>query len=172
MMKRFRNSAAFKTMANNNFVRTLLFTLFIPNVVTASPLLSHETEVRFGVLANKGVENALERWNPTADYLNQQLPEIAQVVTEAIRKYDIFARWGGEEFMVLVPNSKAEETALMAKKIRERIEKYAFTEAGTVTCSFGVTEYRDGDSIDSLVTRADQSLYKAKEQGRNRVEIS
>jgi ABC-type phosphate/phosphonate transport system substrate-binding protein len=57
------------------FTNTLLFTLFILNVVTASPLLSHETEVTFGVLANKGVENALERWNPTADYLNRQLPE-------------------------------------------------------------------------------------------------
>ena len=100
------------------------------------------------------------------------LKEIAQVVTETIRKYDIVARWGGEEFVILVPNSKAEETALMAEKIRETIEKYAFTEAGTVTCSFGVTEYKDGDSIDSLVTRADEALYKAKEQGRNRVETS
>lgn len=99
------------------------------------------------------------------------LKELAKVVNETIRKYDIVARWGGEEFVILVPNSKAEETALMAEKIREKIEKYAFTEAGVVTCSFGATEYKDGDSIDSLVTRADQALYKAKEQGRNRVEI-
>jgi diguanylate cyclase (GGDEF)-like protein len=100
------------------------------------------------------------------------LKEIAQVVVGTIRKYDIFARWGGEEFMILVPNSSLEGTLLMAEKIRSAIEKYAFTEVGTVTCSFGVTEYKDGDSIDSLVIRADGALYKAKELGRNRVETN
>jgi diguanylate cyclase (GGDEF)-like protein len=98
------------------------------------------------------------------------LEEIARVVADAIRKYDIFARWGGEEFMILVPNSNLEGTLLMAEKVRSTIENYAFTEVGTVTCSFGITEYKDGDSVDSLVIRADGALYKAKELGRNRVE--
>jgi diguanylate cyclase (GGDEF)-like protein len=100
------------------------------------------------------------------------LEEIAQVVADTIRKYDIFARWGGEEFMILVPNSRLDGTLLMAEKVRSTIAKYAFTEVGTLTCSFGVTEYKDGDNIDSLVIRADGALYKAKELGRNRVETN
>jgi diguanylate cyclase (GGDEF)-like protein len=99
------------------------------------------------------------------------LKEIAHVVMADIRTYDIFARWGGEEFMILVPSSKVAEAVSMAEKIRSTIEKYDFTEVGTITCSFGVTEHREGESIDSLFTRVDGALYKAKEHGRNRVEM-
>jgi diguanylate cyclase (GGDEF)-like protein len=100
------------------------------------------------------------------------LKELAHTVAEAIRKYDILARWGGEEFVILVPGSSLEKTAIMAESMRARIERIAFSEGGTVTCSFGVTEWRNDDNVDSVVKRADDALYKAKELGRNRIEAN
>ena len=74
MLKRFKNSNRFRLMSAGSLLKAALLSLIILSVISASPVLSLETEVRLGVLANKGVENALKRWNPTAAYLNQQLP--------------------------------------------------------------------------------------------------
>ncbi len=98
------------------------------------------------------------------------LRELARLISANIRNYDSFARWGGEEFMLLAPNDSLENAAALAGKLRAIVQESAFEGAGRVTCSFGVAAYRAGDTLESFTGRADEALYKAKSGGRNRVE--
>ncbi|HQS57554.1 MAG TPA: diguanylate cyclase [Gallionellaceae bacterium] len=100
---------------------------------------------------------------------DQVLLKLALLVSGNIRDTDIFARWGGEEFVILASNCETQCPHSLAEKIRKLIEFYPFEEVGQVTCSFGVTEYCSGDDQESIVKRADSNLYRAKEAGRNRV---
>jgi len=98
------------------------------------------------------------------------LRETARLVSGHIREMDIFARWGGEEFMVLVPNNDLIQAAFVAEKLRGVIEAHDFGDNLKVTSSFGVAEFRAGDSDDVFAVRADEAMYRAKSNGRNRVE--
>jgi len=94
---------------------------------------------------------------------------LASLVSATIRKDDIFARWGGEEFLILIESTGIENAARMAEKLRKAIMDHEFPEVKQVTCSFGVTSYSPGDTGESFINRADSALYRAKESGRNRV---
>ncbi len=96
------------------------------------------------------------------------LKEIAQLVRDLIRASDALVRWGGEEFMILVPHT-GDEAADLAEKLRAAVESHRFSHAPTVTASFGVSAYVPGDTQETLCERTDQALYRAKNQGRNRV---
>lgn len=98
------------------------------------------------------------------------LREVAQIVSNSIKRSDIFARWGGEEFVVLTPNTSIDGAFKLAENIRENLEIHIFTDIGYLTSSFGVTEAKREDSIDKFIDRADRALYRAKKSGRNRVE--
>lgn len=98
------------------------------------------------------------------------LVELAGIVNESIRDVDIFARWGGEEFMVLAPEIALAEAMDLAERLRTAIEFFSFKEVGKVTCSFGATALKEDDDVTALSKRADDALYRAKERGRNRVE--
>ena len=93
------------------------------------------------------------------------LKKLAQLVKRHIRDADIFARWGGEEFMI-ISHSELVEAQQMAEKLRHIIETSSFG-SFDVTCSFGVTQYRDGEASHELLKRCDVLLYTAKESGRN-----
>ena len=99
------------------------------------------------------------------------LKGVAGLVASHVREQDLFARWGGEEFMTLALESDLEGAKILAAKLRKAIEEADFGLVGTVTCSFGVTEFKKEDSVESFIKRADDALYKAKEGGRNRVEV-
>jgi diguanylate cyclase (GGDEF)-like protein/PAS domain S-box-containing protein len=103
------------------------------------------------------------------DVGDKVLIELTKVVQTEIRSTDLLARWGGEEFVVLCPGIRVENVAQQADRIRRQIEEHAFGIIETMTVSFGVTEVKESDTIDSLMKRADVALYKAKESGRNRV---
>ncbi|KWT82511.1 GGDEF domain-containing response regulator [Candidatus Magnetominusculus xianensis] len=104
--------------------------------------------------------------HPTGDYV---LKEITKLVTENIRKYDIFARYGGEEFVILTPETNLAGAKDLAEKIREIIQDSVFKEVGKVTCSFGVSEYVKQEDPAGFIKKADYALYIAKNKGRNRV---
>ena len=88
------------------------------------------------------------------------------------RKIDSpIGRWGGEEFMILLPHSSKEMAEILAEEIRKRFNAFAFEKAKSPTVSIGVTEIQKGESFDSACIRVDKALYKAKENGKNRVEI-
>ncbi len=94
---------------------------------------------------------------------------ITRIAAGHIRQTDVLARWGGEEFMILTPNCDSQHAFELAEKLRRLIEEFDFAEVGTVTCSFGVAQFQDGDTAETLTSRADEALYAAKRAGRNRV---
>ncbi|MCD4758400.1 MAG: GGDEF domain-containing protein [Arcobacteraceae bacterium] len=104
------------------------------------------------------------------DYGDIVLKEVAKVVQKHIRKTDTFARWGGEEFVILSPMNNLKDSFTFADKIRKLIANIDFKKLDRITCSFGLTEFRQGDTEQSLMKRADELLYKAKQNGKNRVE--
>ncbi len=99
------------------------------------------------------------------------LQTVTGLVKQNIRTVDVPARWGGEEFMVLMPQSDMAAARSAAEKLRQVIAQYRFDKAGTITVSFGVTEFVPQDDSNSLLKRVDDALYLAKERGRNRVEV-
>ncbi|NWF66273.1 MAG: diguanylate cyclase [Campylobacterales bacterium] len=99
------------------------------------------------------------------------LVSLTELVSKNIRQNDLFARWGGEEFMLIMPSCDEEHAKILAEKLRKLIETNDFEKVGQVTCSFGVILYNGKESIDDLIKKADIALYKAKQNGRNRVEV-
>lgn len=105
------------------------------------------------------------------------LIEIANLLRCNIRTLDILGRWGGEEFLIICPETNTEGAIALAEKLRQLIEAHIFPLAQTQTCSFGIaqhqqTTYEQSEAEDLLVGIADTALYLAKEKGRNRVEVS
>ncbi|MDY7116837.1 diguanylate cyclase [Halomonas sp. SSL-5] len=98
------------------------------------------------------------------------LKTVARLVNDSLRGIDHHGRWGGEEFMVLLPETGLAAASKVAEKLRRAIAGQRFETLGTVTASFGVVELADGEDSRSLVQRVDEALYRAKELGRNRVE--
>ncbi|MEA3354174.1 MAG: diguanylate cyclase [Campylobacterota bacterium] len=103
------------------------------------------------------------------DIGDETLKDVASLLKHSVRKTDIVGRWGGEEFIVVAPETSLENTIKLAEKIRKKIEEHRFNVIGTKTSSFGVSTYHEGDTQETLVKRADDALYEAKGTGRNKV---
>jgi diguanylate cyclase (GGDEF)-like protein len=101
---------------------------------------------------------------------DEVLRDLAKVLSANIRETDVFARWGGEEFMILSSYADMEHAARLAEKLRRAVEAHDFGKA-KVTCSFGVAQFDAQDTAESLVARVDKALYQAKAEGRNRVVV-
>ncbi|MCL7488374.1 MAG: diguanylate cyclase [Desulfobulbaceae bacterium] len=95
---------------------------------------------------------------------------VTGLVKKSIRTADAVARWGGEEFMVLMPESNIQAAEKASEKLRLAIAGHQFDTAGKLTASFGVAAFEPHDDVNSLLKRADDALYRAKDKGRNRVE--
>ena len=98
------------------------------------------------------------------------LKELSQLVSSHIREDDIFARWGGEEFMIIL-NTDINVAEKFANKLRKIIEEHHFKYVDKITCSFGVARYKKEDDSIRLLKRVDTMLYSAKESGRNCVVV-
>ena len=101
---------------------------------------------------------------------DEVLRETSRLVREKVRCVDCAARWGGEEFIILLPQTGLEGATSTAEKLRRAIADLPFAAMPAVTASFGVTPFAAGDDAFTLVKRADEALYLAKTRGRNRVE--
>jgi diguanylate cyclase (GGDEF)-like protein/hemerythrin-like metal-binding protein len=97
------------------------------------------------------------------------LKRCAAIALSLIRKPDHLMRWGGEEFVLVVPHAKLSDAARLAEKIRRSLAAETFPGVGQVTSSFGVAEWRQGDSFERWFQKVDEAVYKAKREGRNRV---
>ena len=102
---------------------------------------------------------------------DEVLIALTQTIQAEMRDTDTFARWGGEEFVILFKNTSVDNAQIAANKFKESIENSTHSIAGKVTASFGVTEFEDGDTTETFFKRCDTALYRAKKNGRNRVEI-
>ncbi|MCG9680914.1 diguanylate cyclase [Vibrio sp. Isolate24] len=97
------------------------------------------------------------------------LVEVSNLLRYNVRQTDCVGRWGGEEFMVICPNTALDEGVIVAEKLRRSIELYCFEEVKNLTISIGVAAFDSSRSIKQMLENADQNLYKAKSSGRNKV---
>ncbi len=103
---------------------------------------------------------------------DEVLVMLAQYINDSLRNTDIFARWGGEEFVILFKSTKLEDAKLVSDKLRDGVSKLKHELAGNITASFGLTQYKYGDTLTKMFKRCDDALYKAKANGRDRVEVN
>ncbi len=103
---------------------------------------------------------------------DELLKMFANILTTTIRHTDEVGRWGGEEFVVLCPETSLEGALALANKIRQRIDTTTFHNYGRQTASFGIACYQQGDTMDNIISQADEALYAAKNAGRDRVEAN
>jgi diguanylate cyclase (GGDEF)-like protein len=104
------------------------------------------------------------------------LNSVGNIVKEVIRKYDYAFRMGGDEFLLLLPETSQEQACLLAERIRVKIEDQNILDKNhnklSLTASFGIAQYSQKDtSIADVTRKADEALYQAKKSGRNRVEV-
>lgn len=97
------------------------------------------------------------------------LIQFVSIIMKHIRKEDLFVRWGGEEFIMILKANSVEDLISALEKIRKEIEKENFSIVGKITCSIGGTIYQKEEEIEKVIKRADENLYIAKKSGRNRV---
>ena len=97
------------------------------------------------------------------------LTGIASMMKEHVREVDTVGRWGGEEFLIVCPETTAEGAKKLAEKLRKKIERHQFKDIGIKTVSMGVAQIEEEDWDEDMLKRADKNLYKAKRNGRNRV---
>lgn len=97
------------------------------------------------------------------------LKEISSLLKSHLRKTDTIGRWGGEEFLIICPETNRESTGKIAEKLRKEIDIYNFPEGHKITASFGVSAHKEKDDVIQLLKRADEALYEAKNTGRNQV---
>jgi len=157
------------------------------NRANYDPLTRIYNRRRFLELLDRGIKNA-QRLNQSLSIVffdidhfknindtyghnigDEVLKGLTAITSQTIRSSDIFARWGGEEFLILIESTTLENAAKMAEKLRKIIMEHNFPEVKTVTCSFGVASYHHDETGESFIGRADTALYRAKESGRNRV---
>jgi diguanylate cyclase (GGDEF)-like protein/PAS domain S-box-containing protein len=100
---------------------------------------------------------------------DEVLVEVARRLRAAVRQSDAVARWGGEEFVILLRNCALDDAVSRAEKIRGQISDTTFPRVGTVTASIGAAELTGAEDVASLLSRADTALYEAKRSGRNTV---
>jgi diguanylate cyclase (GGDEF)-like protein len=103
---------------------------------------------------------------------DEVLIKFAEVISNNIREKDTFARWGGEEFVLLLCDTDENKAFKVATNLVSIVANTKFETAGQVTCSIGLSEFKKEDDIESWMARTDEALYRAKESGRNRAEVA
>ncbi|MEW8237655.1 MAG: GGDEF domain-containing protein, partial [Candidatus Thiodiazotropha taylori] len=102
------------------------------------------------------------------DMGDKVLINTVDLLNERIRKSDVLARWGGEEFMIIAPLIDTKELRSLVESLRNAIQQYEHEGVGSITASFGASVVRPSDNIHSLLKRVDSALYESKQKGRNR----
>lgn len=100
---------------------------------------------------------------------DQALQEFSRILSLNLRDCDVLGRWGGEEFLIICPQTGLPEAILLAEQLRGAVQSHEFNSIGHKTSSFGVAELHNNERAEQLIKRADDALYQAKRTGRNRV---
>lgn len=102
---------------------------------------------------------------------DEALKSLTKLVGAQLREVDYFVRWGGDEFIIIAPDTEIEKAAALAERARKVVEAHKFQTIGNYTITFSVAQFKANDTVDSFIKRADRGLYRGKEAGKNRVEI-
>ncbi|MBV7416504.1 MULTISPECIES: sensor domain-containing diguanylate cyclase [unclassified Aeromonas] len=100
---------------------------------------------------------------------DQTLIDIVRLARDNIREIDLIARWGGDEFMLILPNTRLPDAQVVAEKLRQRLSQLSVGEQEGITMSFGLVEYHLSESQSQLMVRVDRALYQAKLSGKNQL---
>lgn len=170
-----RYVVVFNDITNLNNLATLDRLTQISNRFEFDKILGHSIEVArryqrsFSILL-LDIDH-FKSVNDTFGHLvgDEVLKVFSDLLRKQIRQSDVVARWGGEEFIILLPDTPLPSAIKMAEALRQRIEINPFDTVGNLTCSIGVAEFNSIEEADDLLHRADEKLYRAKHCGRNRV---
>jgi diguanylate cyclase (GGDEF)-like protein len=112
-----------------------------------------------------------KRINDTYGHLtgDKVLKELSEIIEKSLRSEDFVGRYGGEEFLIVLPRTNKETAFKVAERIRRKIERHRFPVPEPVTVSIGVADSTEGESLEELISLADERLYRAKRSGKNRV---
>lgn len=110
-----------------------------------------------------------KNFNDTYGHLigDEMLILLSQKLQKNIRKSDLLVRWGGEEFVILFSHTSLKSAVSSAELLRVAISEIRHPIAHGISASFGISSYREGDSLETLLSRADKALYEAKNSGRD-----
>jgi diguanylate cyclase (GGDEF)-like protein len=97
------------------------------------------------------------------------LKSVAALVRERLRHSDIFVRWGGEEFMILAPETTLPHALALAENLQVGLRQWPIGNIGPVTASFGVAEHRSDETVDQWLKRVDELVYQVKRDGRDHI---
>ena len=103
---------------------------------------------------------------------DEVLREVGRVLMSGLRGQDLAARWGGEEFCLVLPETDLQTGFASAERIRQRLEHSELLKDEHIAASIGIAEYNLGESVNTLIERADRALYQAKLAGRNRSQVA
>ena len=105
------------------------------------------------------------------DVGDQVLKAFSKLLLHVNRDTDKVGRWGGEEFILILPHVNGDTALTLAERLRNEVENESFPIVNKITISIGIAAYQQGDTANSLIKHADRALYSAKNKGRNRVEV-
>ncbi len=148
-------------LANRRYIQQQLQQEIAQHQDNASPFSLVMADIDFFKKINDSFGHAC------GDYV---IETVAQILKQSTRKIDIVARWGGEEYLFLLPKTNIIEARIVVKKIMKRIHEYAFVWEGksfSVSLTYGITEYRAKEEYKETINRADLNLYQGKEMGRD-----
>lgn len=162
-------NAALLHLSNTDSLTGIANRQMLSSCMADAMIRSHQYEFPFSVLL-LDVDN-FKCVNDTFGHLagDAVLQALSNIAAKELRPQDTPGRWGGEEFLVLLPETSAAEAVELAEKLRARVGEHEFTEGLHCTISIGVAEMRHSDTPDTLIHRADTALYSAKKGGKNRV---
>ncbi len=103
---------------------------------------------------------------------DEVLKKISKTILSALRRSDFVGRWGGEEFLIIMPNTPLEGAKKCMQLVQKNLQKTSFSPLEQVTCSFGLTSNKQAMSFDSLVSMADKALYLAKANGKDQIVVA
>jgi len=149
-----------KTGLHNNVFFKDVFSMEIAHAKRGKPVSLIIVDIDF-----------FKKINDTYGHLlaDKMLYQLAKVMTRDVREYDVVARFGGEEFFIMLPNTRIKKAAKIAERIRKKVMKDKVLAKYNVTISLGVAEFRERDNLQRIAKRADKGLYLAKKGGRNQV---
>ena len=162
-------NAALLHLSNTDNLTGLANRQMLSGCMAEAMIRSHQYAFPFSVLL-LDVDN-FKKVNDTFGHLagDAVLQAVSSIAVRELRPQDTPGRWGGEEFLVLLPQTGAAEAVKLAEMLRSRVGEYEFAEGLHCTVSIGMAEMQASDTPDTLIHRADTALYRAKNEGKNRV---
>lgn len=149
--------------------RSLMFAPLLVGTRLLGVLTIQSTQVRAYAERERAILRTLCAYGAIALTNAEALGALHQAQTQLVLKNAELGRWGGEEFLVICPDTELNGVAVMAETLRAKVAGFSFPMVGQRTASFGVAAYTTGDSLTAIMARVDQGLYAAKGSGRNQV---